>query len=209
MTETKPNQPNIKREKPRTKKVPKKITESYLHNAGLYYLERYSSSSYNFRQVMLRKVRKSCFHHKDQNFEQCSQLVDALVQKFLQSGLLNDQLYLEGMINSYRRRGLSTRMIHQKLSQKGFNENTIRENLRCHDQNTFGSERQFDAELIAAARYCRSKKLGAYTSLQKAGDDMLAQKQLAKLARAGFSFEIAQKALKLTGEESDTILNSI
>jgi regulatory protein len=205
MTETKPNQTNIKREKQRGPKVPKRITETYLHNSGLYYLERYSTSSHNFRQVMLRKVRKSCFHHQDQNYDDCTKLVDALVDKFLRSGLLNDQLYLDGMVHSYRRRGLSTRMIHQKLGQKGLSENDIQRTLHQCDQDMLNAEQQHDAELIAAVRFCRSKKLGAYTSITKAVDDNLSSKQLAKMARAGFPYEIARQALDLTQAEIEEL----
>ncbi len=72
----KANTPYKKREKP----APKKITESYLHNSGLYYLQRFSASSEHFRSVMMRKVKKSCMHHTDQDYDACAVMVDKLVE---------------------------------------------------------------------------------------------------------------------------------
>jgi hypothetical protein len=34
----------------------KPVTESYLRNAGGYYLQRYASSEKNFRDVLMRKI---------------------------------------------------------------------------------------------------------------------------------------------------------
>ena len=48
-----------KREPPAPKKR-KKITLSYLENAGAYYLERFSASEAQFRKVMGQKIYKSC-----------------------------------------------------------------------------------------------------------------------------------------------------
>lgn len=211
MTEPKPNQSNIKPEntaRKKVKKVPKRITESYLHNAGLYYLERYATSSHNFRQVMLRKAKKSCMHHKDQEYERCVALIDALVLKFEKAGLLNDTLYLEGMVRSYRRKGLSSRMIRQKLGQKGLSEADILKVLNHYDQDMQPQDTPYAPDLIAAARYCRSKKLGAYTSAAKAQDETTLQKQLSKLARAGFSYEISQKVLSSGFDELESMLHA-
>ncbi|MCD8497437.1 MAG: hypothetical protein LRZ85_04760 [Alphaproteobacteria bacterium] len=51
-------------------------------------MQRYAASSGHFRQVMLRKVKKSCHAHADQDYEACAVLVDALVDKFKASRLL-------------------------------------------------------------------------------------------------------------------------
>lgn len=210
MTEPKPNHSNIKPEKAARKKVPKKITESYLHNAGLYYLERFATSSHNFHQVMLRKVRKSCLYHKDQDLEACRVMVEALVLKFERAGLLNDSLYLEGMVRSYRRRGLSSRMILQKLGQKGLKEADILTALNRCDADMLPQvqeqEQQSHPDLIAAARYCRSKKLGAFTPDDRSADPAVFQKQMGKLARAGFSYETAQTALNAPRDELESLL---
>ena len=42
--------------KRREKKPPKPITESYLRNVALWYMERYASSSANLKAVLMRRA---------------------------------------------------------------------------------------------------------------------------------------------------------
>lgn len=190
---------NSKGEKTPRKKIPKRITESYLHNSGLYYLERYHASSGHFRTVMLRKVKKSCMHHTDQNYEECAKLVNHLVEKFVNSGLLNDDLYLQGMIASFRRKGLSKRMIMQKLITKKLDSDQIERYLQKHDEEVEAK----NPELKSAAIMCRKKKLGSYATSER---DL--QKELAKLGRAGFTYETSRKILEMDKDEVEDLIYS-
>lgn len=88
------------------KKRPRKITETYLHNSGLFYLERFAASKAHFKVVMTRKVKRSCLYHVDQNYETCVEMVDALADRFEELGLINDAIYTRGCVESFRRRGL-------------------------------------------------------------------------------------------------------
>lgn len=184
---------NIKpkdKSKDKTKRrVPKKISESYLHNSGLYYLQRFSASSGQFRNVMMRKVKRSCLHHKDQDLAACTTLVEDLVVKFERSGLLNDEIYTGGSVNSLRRQGKSKKAIEAKLTQKGINSQLIELKLRDYDENS-GSNPS-ETELKAALMLTKKKKLGKF----RVNPDQKPEKELATLARAGFSYEIARKAL--------------
>jgi len=53
--------------------------------------------------------------------------------------------------------------------------------------------RHFHEELEAARAYARKRRLGAYRSPEKRAE--YRQKDLASLARQGFSFDIAKQAL--------------
>lgn len=188
---------NIKEAPPRQgKKPPKKITEKYLYNSGLAYLQRFTSSVPNFRRIMIRKIDKSCKHHTDQDKETCLALLDKTVETFVRQGYLNDDLYLQGMVTSLRRRGLSTRAIQAKLQQKGLDSDKITQAVRTID----GDVNTADAELSAAVQYMRRKRLGCFAAAPQ-------EKHLASLARGGFGFDIANKALKLTEDEALGILS--
>lgn len=202
MREPNPNTANSKTEKPRNKKIPRRISETYLHNSGLYYLERYSASSAHFKTVMLRKVKRSCMHHTDQNYEECAKLVDKLIEKFVQSGLLNDDLYLQGMISSFRRKGLSHRIIIQKLTLKGIEPDKTAEYLNRYDENT--SDTSEEAEKKAAAIFCRRKKVGAFRPERIKATDP--QKEMAKMARAGFQYDVIKKILEMGKEDLEEII---
>jgi regulatory protein len=202
MSEHKPSPPDGKRPRPADRKKnrpPRKITPEYLHNAGLHYLQRFSSSSENFRTVLLRKARRSCAHHPDQDYETCARMIDDLVRKFIDSGLLNDELYARGLAASLRRRGKSEKAIMAHGRNKGLDGALTRRHLDDidHDREPSGPS----AELEAALVHARRKKLGPFRG-PKPPD---ARKELASMARAGFSYDTARKALALgnVSEEED------
>jgi regulatory protein len=215
--------PQKPHQKPRQKQ-PKKITPSYLHNAGLYYLERYAAGSGHFRSVMTRKIQRSCRVHTDQNFEECAAMLEEVISNFMRSGLLNDTLYVESMVRNYRAKGLSRKMILNKLAAKRVGKDDIEAALSDYDDtaqashsfshNSDESDNRIDTELRSAAIFCRKKKLGAYaaapshkTTLPQ-DDEKHMQKQLGKLARAGFSYDISQKILALGLDELIEIQNN-
>lgn len=193
-TKTAPDQIDLNTKKPferKKPKVPRKITERYLHNAGLAYLQRFSSSSANFRRVMLRKIDKSCRHHTDQDKDNCEAILDKIILKFQDLELLNDDVYLRGMVISLSRRGLSSRLIQQKLIQKGLPLDDISCALKLYEEEEFETNGQ--ADLYAAIIYCRKKKFGPFDIMERKDPE----KSLASMARAGYSYEIAQKVLKM------------
>ena len=185
----------------REKKPPKKITDKYLYNSGLAYLQRFPASTPHFRRVMGRKIDRSCNYHNEQSREDCIALLESAIAQFERMGLLNDDAYLSGMINSLRRRGLSTQAILSKLCQKGLPQDRILETLQSHDEAA-GAE---NADLSAALLLARRKRLGAY----RRAEELDKNKELAALARAGFGFDIAQRALSLGFDEAEEIIAQI
>lgn len=188
------NKGENKEEQPRFK-PPKKITAKYLHNAGLAYLQRFPASSMHFHTVMMRKINKSCRHHTEQDRGECEKLLLALIDNFKEMALLDDQGYLNGMIVSLRRRGLSSTQIHLKLRQKGYQQSEIKDALTTHDLDEYNTDHQGD--FFAAITFARKKKLGAYDVLKKRDPD----KSLAAMARAGYSYDISKKILDMTIDE--------
>ncbi|MCB1650436.1 MAG: RecX family transcriptional regulator, partial [Alphaproteobacteria bacterium] len=147
---SKPSSRSRPQKKQRGPKKPKKITPEYLHNSGLYYLERFSSSSANFRAVMLRKAQKSCYAWPEQDFDACTRMVDELVQKFIRLELLNDALYTRSKIYSLRRAGKSRRFIFSSLGVKGLEKNMIEKALAAYDAEHGLESSEKDAALTFA-----------------------------------------------------------
>ncbi len=199
-SQDKTDRQNIKKPYARAeKKPPKKISAQYLHNSGLAYLQRFPASTPHFRRIMSRKIDRSCNYHKDQDKEACLALLDAATANFVRIGLLNDDAYLRGMVTSLRRRGLSKQAIGSKLQQKGLGQTLVADALRDFDEeNTSGQ----DPEISACLRLARRKKLGPF----RRTDIFEKNKELAALARAGFAFDTAQRALALPLEEAEEIL---
>jgi len=192
-----PQKKNFK--KKRERRPPKKITERYLHNSALFYLERFAASKKHFTTVMMRKVKRSCMHHKDQSFDDCAKLVHQLADKFEKNGLLNDDLYTDSLVNSLRRKGLSTNGIVTKMLIKGIARDKTLEALERLD--TANHAHPHEAEKMAAITFARKRKIGPFFRGVKEDEDF--NKSLAKLARAGFSYDISSFVLALTTEEAE------
>jgi regulatory protein len=179
--------------KPR--KQPKKITASYLENAALFYLQRYATSARNLKNVLIRKIDRSCAFHKTPPQEFYA-AVDALIERYQASGLLNDPLFAASRAASLRRQGQSRRTIEARLRQKGLAKDVIALALQEVDEERYGEggdEGDGDAELDAARAFARRKKLGL-------GKREL-RKEMAAMARAGFSYETAAKALSFREDD--------
>ncbi len=178
---------------------PKKITPEYLRNSGLYYLQRFATSSGHFRAVMTRKIDRSCRAHAEQNRDECLQWLDAMIEDFIRQGLLNDRLYAEGAVNSLRRRGLSRRAIMNRLQVKGLDSETVGALLATHD-NEHGAQDHDTGDLQAALKLARRKRIGPYAPPDKNVDR---DKAIAAMGRAGFTYDIARRVMDMTPGDLD------
>ncbi|MEM6780975.1 MAG: regulatory protein RecX [Pseudomonadota bacterium] len=191
------NKGERKPQKKREKRPPKKITEKYLYNSGLAYLQRFTASSAHFHKVMMRKIDRSCKHHVDQSREDCETLLQKTILKFQDLGLLDDTAYARGMVTSLRRRGLSSKAILFKLLQKGLSQDEILQALASIDAD------DENADITAGLRLARRKKIGPYRTRDK-GEE----KELAQLARSGFDYATSRKILSMDLDTAEDLINS-
>lgn len=190
MTEIKPE----KKSPPPRRKIPRKISPTYLHNAGLYYLQRFSASTGHFRGVMMRKIKRSCMTHPEQSQSDCEAWLDELIKTFIRCGLLNDDAYAAAMAKTLRRQGRSRRDIMARMKSKKLPESCIRRALEATDESGDG-----DAEIIAAVACARRKRIGPFSMK----DDLIYEKELARMGRAGFSYETSRAVLNMNRAEAE------
>ena len=174
------------RRKPPRRRLPRQATASHLENAALHYLERFSSSSANLRRVLLRKVARSARAHGTDPAEGAG-LVEAIIARYLQSGLLDDAAYAAQKAASLRRRGTSLYGIRGKLAMKGVDAEIIGTTLERLDEEG-GS-----GDLAAACALARRRRLGPYRPQGARAEHR--RRDLATIARAGFSLDIARRVL--------------
>jgi len=169
------------------RKTVKKITESRLKNIALYYLQRFSATEHSLRQVLERRLKKAKYAHdpSDTDWEQWNTWVDKVVALCLDYGFVNDENYAKQKIRAMLAQGKSFRLIQMKLKEKGVATETTSALL---------DDLAEDTNLIAAQTFVRRKKLGPYRPPEKQAD--FYEKDLAKLARAGYSYQIAREVLK-------------
>lgn len=179
------------------RKTPKKITADRLRNIALYYLQRYASGSENLRQVLVRRVRKTALVHPETDIEQAHIWIDDIVSDMQRLGYVNDDEYARMRAESLYGRGTSHSHIRQKLKQKGLDNQTIENALHTLVQNHGDN-----GDLYGAIRYAKRRRLGVYRTKPVSDLDHQKQKDIASLARNGFSWEICQKIIQADDIES-------
>lgn len=134
---------------------------------------------------MMRKVERSCCHHGGEAAE-FAPLVEDLVRRYTGVGLLNDEVFAKARVSTLRRQGRSRRAIEARLQGKGLPRGEIEAAMAGEEEG---------AEFDAALHLARKKKLGPFRV--KEADP---KKEMAAMARAGFSFEVAKRVLDYKGE---------
>ena len=179
---------NTKAKKPRKPKVVRKITERRLANIALHYLERYSSAEENLRQVLIRRVIKTAHAHPETDIDEAKGWIDALIMRYVEVGLLNDTAYAEAKTRSGLERGEAPRVVAMKLAQKGVSK-------EISDAALEGLAEDFPVpEFQAALTHIRKNRIGPYRMDDEKRKEMR-EKDLAKMARAGFSYDIAKRMI--------------
>ena len=177
------------KKKPR---APRKVTQASLENIALYYLERFATSAENLKRVLYRRVDKSARHHETDPAEG-RELVDDLIERYLASGLLDDGVYAVAQAKSMNRRGKSARAIRSKLMQKAVTGEAIDAAIE-----NLGEDDATDPDLAAAIKHARRRRLGPFRIRE--ADEKTQGKELASLARAGFSYAIARRIIEAEDE---------
>lgn len=157
------------------------IEAELLERWALHYLGRYASSAENLRRVLMRRVRR----HSPEAAQQASPLIDALLARYREAGLLDDAAYAAGRARSLQRRGESLRAMRARLAAKGVAAADIAEAL------TGLQATAADPDLTAACAFARRRRLGPY----RRSADADHSRELAAFARAGFSRRVAEAVL--------------
>jgi regulatory protein len=181
------------------RRPPPRITPSYIENAALHYLERFSSSSANLRRVLLRKVERSLAHWGGER-EEALATVDAALAKLAGLGYLDDARFAETKALSLHRRGGSLRVIRATLAAKGVDAETAGaalDGLRDELNDDSGVE----PDLTAALTLARRRRLGPFRAAE--ARDSHRNKDMATLGRAGFAWDVVRQVMEWEAEENN------
>ncbi|HEV2100839.1 MAG TPA: RecX family transcriptional regulator [Stellaceae bacterium] len=157
--------------------------QELLERWALAYLGRYASSSENLRRVLLRRVRRR-LPASPEMLGQAVALIDALIERYRHTGLLDDAAYATARVQSLHRRGESATRIRARLAAKG-----VESSVAARAVQTSRGEAA-DPDLAAACAFARRRRLGPY---RRAAADRA--RELGAFARAGFARRIAERVL--------------
>ena len=147
---------------------------------AVYYLSRYSSSKKNLEYILKKKIRRLT-EEKKVRYE-LYQEINHIINKLEQLKLLNDEVFSESKINSLLMQAKSKNYIKQYLIRKGVS------NKLADDQVSIFYKKNLNLERENALKFAKKKNL--------LNDNENYEKKLSKMARAGFSYEIAKEILK-------------
>ena len=162
------------------------VTETYLRNAALHYLKQRAASRAMVRQTLQRRA-KSRLQVKSLEPETLAH-IDSVLDALVADGLINDATFARGRKATLAHKGLPARRIAQGLRLKGIDGETIAAALADGVDDT-----------AQARRYAERRRLGPWS--RKADTPEQRRKDLAAMARAGFGYGVAAKALVRTDDD--------
>ncbi|MBI3204774.1 MAG: regulatory protein RecX [Myxococcales bacterium] len=172
------------------------VTVDELDAAALRYLDRFDTSAKNLRRVLATYVKHAAAERGADAARDAPALIDALLARYQSSGVLDDSRFAGAMASGLRRRGASARAIEQKLRLRGVDGEVAARALEGVDADAGA-----DAELEAARAFVRKRRLGPFRA--EAERAARRQRDLGALARAGFSMDVARRALGSAGGGDD------
>lgn len=162
------------------------LTPAGLERSALWHLQRRALTEHELRTALGKKVKRAAAEHGPT--DDAGTWVDALVARLRDSLLVDDDRVARARVDSGRARGLSKRRIADKLRQKGVSADVAKaaiEAVDAVDADVHDDGVEHNADLDAARILVRRRRLR----------DKDPQKALAALARQGFSYAIAKRAL--------------
>ena len=155
------------------------MDEKKLLKYAVDYLSKYDSSKNNLVSVLKRKILRL----NVTNFEKKKLIdtIESIILKLEKNKFIDDDRYSSTKILSLSNSGRSKNFILNYLIKKGVSKSQIQNNLNLMKQDND------DWELQSAKIFVKKKKL-----LEK---NESYEKKLAKMARAGFSYDICKKIL--------------
>jgi regulatory protein len=166
------------------------IQPAVIEKWALGYLERFASSAENLRRVLRRRVRRRA-RGDDEVVREADGLIDALVVRYRDAGLIDDAAYAAGRARARLARGQSLRRITAGLMAKGVGAEDRAAALQAL------RETEPDPDLAAACAFARRRRLGPFR--QGVADRA---RELAAFARAGFARREAEAVLACADPEA-------
>jgi len=123
---------------------------------------------------------------------------EAVIERLLSSGLLNDAQFAERRAEALTRAGKSRRAVAFDLAKKGVAEVTARAVL----------PQDADIELAAAVALMRKKRMGPFAR-DELPDEKTKRRWLGAFARGGFSFSTAQQVMRLDRDTAEEMLRKL
>jgi regulatory protein len=169
---------------------PKRLAIPDLDQIALDYIARFATSAKRVEDMLTRRIRRSAHFHGDDPAPLLA-AIPGIIAKLQRHRFLDDAAFAGIKAASLTRRGRSRKQIGAKLAQLGIAAEARGQALDALVEE-FGN-----VDEAAAIAYARRRRLGRYRARHIAGTQRQeqAKRDLAAMARAGFSFDLAKRVL--------------
>lgn len=157
----------------RRERRPSPLDAARLRELALRYVERFQTSEARLARYLGRKIREQGWKEGAPPAD-----VEALTREMAGLGYVDDEAYADAKARSLARRGMGGRRIRQALGDAGIDADVT---ARLTDTSD-----PWDAALV----FARRKRIGPFG--YHGGDPRLRRRQMAAMARAGHSFDVAR-----------------
>jgi len=163
------------------------------------YLEKYSPSKQQLRIYLLKKFLKKQIHIS--NKKDLLYLIDIIISDLEKNKFLSDKFYSDSKTKLFLKRGYSLNKIRHSLIQKGVETKYIDLSISKI------KEKDMDTDFFSALKICKKRRIGAIRDQNNR--PLFYKKDLAFLARSGFSYETSKKILDISKEEFNKLIKLI
>ena len=165
--------------------------EAALRQAALNHLARYGTTQAGLLRVLSRRIQRwaRAAQAPPEQADAALTAARAVVARMAAAGAVDDASFAESRARRLRRAGRSRHAIAAHLQSKGVPARLARQ------------PEDPAAELEAALLYAARRRIGPFRPVP---DPAAEPRDLARLARAGFSAEVAKHALGLSRKEAET-----
>lgn len=153
---------------------------------AISYVDRFSVPAAGMRKHLRKKTRESVQEGVVAPAV-AEGWIDAIVERLTNAGLIDDERWAESRARVLSRRGKGRRAIQQDLRLKGIGAELIEQAIQEL------TEAHHNPELMAAYTLARRRRLGPFSTREPSREQRA--KDLGKLARQGFSFDVAKRII--------------
>jgi regulatory protein len=183
--------------------------ETILTEYAIAHLARYATTRAGLARVLARRVLRWSQAAAPDDPERTAALARAaeaaipgIVERLAASGAVDDAAFAETRARRLTQSGRSRRAVAAHLQARGVDQDALKAAL-----GDAAAPEAEQTELAAAVATTRRRRIGAY---RRAPVDAEGQrKELGALARAGFSQEVAQAALRVDPDTAEALLGRL
>ena len=176
-------------------RAPEVLDRKSIEAKALSYLDRFDASANRLQRILADFVKRRA-KALDVDPAPFMVIVAEMLDRYQKNGLVDDRRYGTTMARGLVERGVSRQAIRAKLYARGITASVIDEVVNELSTND-------PSEVSAARALAKKRKLGNYRPESERRENY--RRDLGILARAGFDFETAKRALAVDAVTDDEI----